>query len=167
MPYLVPGHCRQCYTCTSWNSYDDCQKQTSVVTCSNSQDACVRMHRQLTRKNTSLHVFELSCYTKFACKEWKCFSAQGFWEIKECRMSCCNSTLCNCSPETCKFRSNTAPTSLGPETVPNNFYKSTISSGCGGRLHGQPKPNTFVALDQIHIWTVWLGMYFSVLYNTA
>ncbi|XP_032226525.1 uncharacterized protein LOC116609837 [Nematostella vectensis] len=86
----------QCFTCYSSDSWDDCHRRMSIVTCGSRQDRCIKVQRtMLAANNERFTVLSKSCFHHTSCTLEACMNHSNRWKDAECSFECCNTTLCN------------------------------------------------------------------------
>ena len=92
----------QCSVCNSEISYDDCQKNITVVTCDSGQTNCQQTEIQLEHKSKAkLILFSKGCLGSSVCETYRkekigeCISSKQEGYTGTCTGKCCTEDNCN------------------------------------------------------------------------
>lgn len=99
--FLWLGSLLQCTQCDSVVSYDDCEANTMLQNCTNSNSSCSQVEIQLVKGNDSLTLFEKRCLPTSQCEEYmrgevgECITRRSDNYTGVCRGICCTGENCN------------------------------------------------------------------------
>ncbi|CAH3165230.1 unnamed protein product [Porites evermanni] len=89
------GYALKCNQCLFTKSWDDCKNNTEEVSCSDSDDRCVKFHIKAETSGVTDEVFAKGCTTSSKCREKNCKKFAPSAKITKCEVNCCKGDLCN------------------------------------------------------------------------
>ncbi|KAM7448763.1 hypothetical protein ABFA07_003262 [Porites harrisoni] len=93
--YISVGYALKCNQCISTKSWDDCKNNTEEVSCSDSEDRCVKFDIKAESSGVADEVFAKGCATSSKCSEKNCKKFAPSAKITKCEVNCCKGDLCN------------------------------------------------------------------------
>ncbi|KAJ7375931.1 hypothetical protein OS493_037950 [Desmophyllum pertusum] len=83
----------KCYKCTSTKSWDDCASVKIEKTCSSGEDRCTKAYFKGKSEGASVEGFAKDCHSAADCDGFE--KSDLCKDMKECKVNCCSSDLCN------------------------------------------------------------------------
>ena len=98
---FLAGHCLQCYDCPLSKSFEDCQSQQTLKTCSDATDACFQASLKFDNGSYKGQNFDSGCLDKSECDRYKkgdfgdCNDLRALKFTVDCVAECCHEDGCN------------------------------------------------------------------------
>ena len=99
---VFAGSFRQCSSCSSSISYDDCQSKLKVTNCTNDDGGCFQADIKTENGSDKTHAIAKGCLSKSLCAEYNegkvgfCTTQKAKGYTVDCKSKCCtNGDECN------------------------------------------------------------------------